>query len=68
GALMTHLSDANPKHFQPMNVNFGLFPPLDEPLKRGRKKRPKREKNEAHAARALAAITAYVHQEEARPA
>jgi methylenetetrahydrofolate--tRNA-(uracil-5-)-methyltransferase len=36
GALINHISgghietiDAGPKSFQPMNVNFGLFPPLD---------------------------------------
>ena len=28
GALLRHLREANPRHFQPMNVNFGLFPPL----------------------------------------
>lgn len=29
GALLRHLQNANSKHFQPMNVNYGLFPPLD---------------------------------------
>ena len=36
GALINHITgghietiDAGPKSFQPMNVNFGLFPPLD---------------------------------------
>ncbi len=28
GALLTHLSEADAKNFQPMNVNYGLFPPL----------------------------------------
>jgi methylenetetrahydrofolate--tRNA-(uracil-5-)-methyltransferase len=28
GALLAHLAEASPKNFQPMNVNFGLFPPL----------------------------------------
>jgi methylenetetrahydrofolate--tRNA-(uracil-5-)-methyltransferase len=23
--------DAGPRSFQPMNVNFGLFPPIEEP-------------------------------------
>ncbi len=38
GALMNHITgghieaiDAGPRSFQPMNVNFGLFPPIDEP-------------------------------------
>ncbi len=28
-ALLTHLRDGDPDHFQPMNVNYGLFPPLE---------------------------------------
>ena len=39
GALLGHITgghvetiDAGPSSFQPMNVNFGLFPPTDEPL------------------------------------
>ena len=56
GALLSHLRQANPKHFQPMNVNFGLFPPLDEPLPAGPKKRSKREKYQRLADRALEAI------------
>jgi methylenetetrahydrofolate--tRNA-(uracil-5-)-methyltransferase len=29
-ALLRHLGEADPDRFQPMNVNWGLFPPLDE--------------------------------------
>lgn len=29
GALLRHLQNADSKHFQPMNVNYGLFPPLE---------------------------------------
>jgi len=29
GALLTHLSESSPENFQPMNVNYGLFPPLE---------------------------------------
>jgi len=39
GALLAHITgghietiDAGPASFQPMNVNFGLFPPLDAPV------------------------------------
>ena len=39
GALLNHITgghilsiDAGPRSFQPMNVNFGLFPPIDAPL------------------------------------
>ncbi len=43
GALITHITgDADAKHFQPMNVNFGLFPPID--AKQGRKNRKTRYK------------------------
>jgi methylenetetrahydrofolate--tRNA-(uracil-5-)-methyltransferase len=38
GALINHITgghieaiDVGPRSFQPMNVNFGLFPPIDEP-------------------------------------
>jgi len=45
GALLAHITgghiatiDAGPSTFQPMNVNFGLFPPIAEPAAReGRK-------------------------------
>lgn len=66
GALLRHLGDADAKHFQPMNVNYGLFPPLDRDVlrppgpngRRGRKL-PKREKNEKLAERALARLVDY---------
>ena len=60
GALLAHLGNSSARDFQPMNVNFGLFPPLDRPRLPGRqRKQPKREKNEALAARGLRAIEAY---------
>ena len=52
GALVTHITGgAEAKTFQPMNVNFGLFPPVD--LKGGRRNRPARYK--AYTDRAKAA-------------
>ena len=43
GALLTHITGgADAKTFQPMNVNFGLFPPVD--AKGGRRGRPARYK------------------------
>ncbi len=47
GALIHHICHANSLDFQPMNVNFGLLPPLDAPV------RAKRERRQALAARAL---------------
>ena len=43
GALVTHITGgADAKTFQPMNVNFGLFPPIDAKAgRRGRKDRYK---------------------------
>ncbi len=38
GALLSHITgDAEAETFQPMNVNFGLFPPLHEVKKKTRK-------------------------------
>jgi methylenetetrahydrofolate--tRNA-(uracil-5-)-methyltransferase len=56
GALVHYLMNANPRSFQPMNVNFGLFPPLAG----GPRKLRKREKNERMTARALEALAPYV--------
>jgi methylenetetrahydrofolate--tRNA-(uracil-5-)-methyltransferase len=59
GALVTHITGgAEAKTFQPMNVNFGLFPPVD--LKGGRKNRPARYK--AYTDRAKSAWTAWLGQ------
>jgi methylenetetrahydrofolate--tRNA-(uracil-5-)-methyltransferase len=35
GALLAHLADSSAEKFQPMNINYGLFPPL--PQNRGRR-------------------------------
>ncbi|MEM7191108.1 MAG: methylenetetrahydrofolate--tRNA-(uracil(54)-C(5))-methyltransferase (FADH(2)-oxidizing) TrmFO, partial [Pseudomonadota bacterium] len=38
GALLSHITGgAEASTFQPMNVNFGLFPPLTEEIRKGRK-------------------------------
>jgi methylenetetrahydrofolate--tRNA-(uracil-5-)-methyltransferase len=47
GALCHYVSNAEPDGFQPMKPNFGLFPPLDPPVRR------KRERYAAYARRAL---------------
>ncbi len=54
GALLAHLAGARAADFQPMNVNYGLFPPLE-----GVGRLRKREKNERLATRALAALEPY---------
>ncbi len=47
GALSLYISNEQVQNFQPMNINFGLFPPLS-----GKRLR-KRERYAAYAARAL---------------
>ncbi|MFC4103577.1 FADH(2)-oxidizing methylenetetrahydrofolate--tRNA-(uracil(54)-C(5))-methyltransferase TrmFO [Paenibacillus xanthanilyticus] len=47
GSMAHYITTADFKHFQPMNANFGLFPPLEKRIK------GKKEKNEAIAGRAL---------------
>lgn len=34
GALVTHITNADKNTFQPMNINYGLFPPLDRTVKK----------------------------------
>ena len=38
GGLYRYLAEADPKHFQPMNANFGLLEPLAGKVKKDRKK------------------------------
>lgn len=49
GALMHHITNADVKHFQPMNVNYGLFPELPGRVK-------KKERRQKLAERALEAL------------
>ncbi len=58
GALVRYLMTANPKGFQPMNVNYGLFPPISGLPRRT----PKREKNKRIAERALVSLESYVRE------
>ncbi len=54
GSMARYITNANPKNFQPMNANFGLFPPLPEKI------RKKQERNERYAQRALDTIQNFV--------
>jgi hypothetical protein len=38
GGLYRYLREADPRHFQPMNANFGLLDPLSGKIKKDRKK------------------------------
>ncbi|MGA9287065.1 MAG: FADH(2)-oxidizing methylenetetrahydrofolate--tRNA-(uracil(54)-C(5))-methyltransferase TrmFO [Anaerobacillus sp.] len=54
GSLANYITTANPDNFQPMNANFGLFPPLENRIK------GKKERNETIANRALETIQNFV--------
>ncbi len=49
GALITHLTIGDPKRFQPSNINFGLFPGLQQRV-------PKKFRGEKYAERAIRAL------------
>jgi methylenetetrahydrofolate--tRNA-(uracil-5-)-methyltransferase len=54
GALLEHITGgASAESFQPMNVNFGLFPPVDDRI-RGR------ERKKAYSQRALSDLSAWL--------
>jgi methylenetetrahydrofolate--tRNA-(uracil-5-)-methyltransferase len=58
GALLAHITGgADASTFQPMNVNFGLFPPLTPP--EGKRKVKKKDRKPAYSARALADLDAW---------
>jgi methylenetetrahydrofolate--tRNA-(uracil-5-)-methyltransferase len=53
GALLGYVHGADPKHFQPMNANFGLLPPLEAQV------RDKQRRKELLAERALEAMCGF---------
>ena len=55
GSMARYITEADSKNFQPMNVNFGLFPDLGERI------RSKSERAEKHANRALESIQNYMN-------
>lgn len=52
GALIKYVTDQSVKNFQPMNINFGLFPPLPNDV-------PKSQKRKLIVERALARISEF---------
>jgi methylenetetrahydrofolate--tRNA-(uracil-5-)-methyltransferase len=57
GGMAAYITTADFKHFQPMNANFGLFPPLGEKIKN------KKLKYEKLAERALEAIGRFADEQ-----
>lgn len=55
GALAHYITSCDPAHFQPMNINFGLLPPIENPPRRMRKP----EKKRMLAERALTALARF---------
>ena len=55
GALVGYATDPATVGYQPMHVNFGLVPPLEDG-----KRRSKRDRYQAYADRALTALDAYL--------
>lgn len=56
GCLVSHITTSDPRHFQPMNTNFGLFPPLATPT------RDKERKRRLTGQRAFEDLTAWMTQ------
>lgn len=55
GSLVAYATDPQTESYQPMHVNFGIVPPLDDG-----KRRSKRDRYAAYAARAEADLAAYI--------
>lgn len=53
GSLLHYLMTAEPEHFQPMNINLGLFPAVNI--------RGKKERAQIHRDRALSAIKEFIN-------
>jgi len=62
GALYRYMREADPKHFQPMNANFGLVDDLPQVV------RDKKRKREQLADRALADMKTWIDKNRLRPA
>jgi methylenetetrahydrofolate--tRNA-(uracil-5-)-methyltransferase len=57
GALLSHIGGVSGAKFEPMNMNFGLLPPL------GQRMRDKAKAKRARAERALAALENWIDAE-----
>jgi methylenetetrahydrofolate--tRNA-(uracil-5-)-methyltransferase len=68
GALAYYASHANPAHYEPSNITFGIIQALDPSTKLGAGKAPrgKKQRNLALAARALADLQQWIHDRTAQ--
>jgi len=61
GALLSHITgEAEAQSFQPMNINFGLFPPISDV--------PKKARKQAYTRRAKADLARWIAEEQLQPA
>jgi methylenetetrahydrofolate--tRNA-(uracil-5-)-methyltransferase len=61
GALLAHITgDAEAASYQPMNVNFGLFPPVAAEVK-------KKQRKEAYTARAKDDLAGWIASSPLKP-
>src|SRR2546428_785864 len=60
GALLKYITTSDPRHFQPMNTNYGLFPPLSTRI------RDKQERQRRIGQRALEDFAAWMHNPASR--
>lgn len=56
GALCHYITSASPDNFQPMNINFGLLPPLEHRVK------DKKQKNKMISERALTSLEKFIEK------
>lgn len=61
GALALHLEGSPSTNFQPMNINYGLLPPLEIRIK------GKREKNQRISERALVRLNEFIEEQGLNP-
>ncbi|VAX33085.1 Methylenetetrahydrofolate--tRNA-(uracil-5-)-methyltransferase TrmFO [hydrothermal vent metagenome] len=61
GALIQYITKSNPTFFQPINSNFGLFPPV-APMIKGRYKMKKTERYQKIVERALDELSLWITQ------
>ena len=62
GALAYYVSHANPAHYEPSNITFGIIPALDAGVLPGRQSKNKLAKKLAIAERALADLQTWLQE------
>ena len=67
GAILSHVAGgARPETFQPMNINFGLFPPIEDRDAKGRRVKG-RDRKLAYTTRAVGALKEWLNNPNIAP-